>query len=217
MLFPSSQKVYGKKFFSNSICFEATKMNNISDSILLIDNYDSFTFNLVQLIEEAGGIHLDVVPHDKVTLEKVKSADRIVFSPGPDLPSSIPVMKQVLSSFASSKKILGVCLGHQAIGEYFGGTIFRMPEVVHGIKKQLSTYKGTLFESLPAPIEVGVYHSWAISEKEFPQSLEITARSTDGNIMAVKHRDYPIHGIQFHPESYLTNCGHEIMKNWLHH
>jgi anthranilate synthase component 2 len=190
-------------------------MNNNSDSILLIDNYDSFTYNLVQLIEEAGGTHLDVVKHDKVTLENVKAYTRIVFSPGPDIPSSIPIMHEILATFGPYKKILGVCLGHQAIGEFFGANIFQMPEVVHGIKKQITSANGILFKGQSLPIEVGVYHSWALSEKDFPESLEITARSTDGIIMAIQHREYAIHGIQFHPESYLTERGHQIMKNWL--
>ncbi|MCB0662852.1 MAG: aminodeoxychorismate/anthranilate synthase component II [Saprospiraceae bacterium] len=190
-------------------------MNNNSDSILLIDNYDSFTFNLVQLIEEAGALNLDVVKHDEVTFQNVKTYDRIVFSPGPDIPSSIPVMSKILEAFGDSKKILGVCLGHQAIGEYFGATIYQMPEVVHGIQKEIEAGKGHIFEGLTFPLNVGVYHSWAISAVNLPKELEITAVSKDGIIMGIQHRDLPITGIQFHPESYLTEQGQELMKNWL--
>jgi anthranilate synthase component 2 len=204
--------------FLNSIEFRFAKMLNKFGSVLLIDNYDSFTFNLVQLLEEAGCQHLDVMKHDKVTLENVKHYDKIVFSPGPDLPYTSPIMADVLSTFGPTKNILGVCLGHQAIGTFYGASLIQMPNVIHGIEKTIewSDPDATLFKEIANPMAVGVYHSWVLEDSNFPTELEITAKSSDGLIMAIRHKIYSVYGIQFHPESYLTPMGSQLISNWLH-
>ncbi|MEZ5056756.1 MAG: aminodeoxychorismate/anthranilate synthase component II [Saprospiraceae bacterium] len=191
-------------------------LNNFG-SVLLIDNYDSFTFNLVQMLEEAGCQHLDVVKHDEVTLESVKDYDKIVFSPGPDLPYTAPIMADVLKVYGSSKNILGVCLGHQAIGTFYGAQLIQLPNVIHGIEKSIewNNPEESLFRDISKPMAVGVYHSWVLEEQNFPPELEIIAKSSDGLIMAIRHKTNSVFGIQFHPESYLTPMGSQLISNWL--
>ena len=189
--------------------------------ILVFDNYDSFTYNLVHLVEKILHIKVDVFRNDEMTLEKVKSYDKIILSPGPGIPSEAGLLLPLIKEYAASKSILGVCLGHQAIGEAFGGTLINLDTVYHGVatkinvKSQESLNKKDLFYELPQEIEVGRYHSWIISNDNFPEQLEITATDENNYIMALQHKTYDVQGVQFHPESVLTPDGEKIMRNWL--
>lgn len=185
--------------------------------LLLVDNYDSFTFNLAQLLEEAGAPRPEVFPRDKVDLHKVKEYDRILFSPGPGLPDDSPLLHELLRRYAGTKPILGVCLGHQAIATFFGGELFRQEGVVHGIRKTIHIAEtgSRLFRGLKLPLEVGLYHSWAVAPQSIHPDLKVTAWSDDGLIMALEHRQFSICGVQFHPESYMTDVGTRLIRNWL--
>ncbi len=186
--------------------------------ILIIDNYDSFTFNLVQLIEQFGECSWKVVKNDECSLVEVANYDKVLFTPGPGLPSEAPIMHDVLKTFGGQKSILGVCLGHQAIAEYYGANLFNFDKVIHGIVKSTEVLQSEdiLFKGLPSMINVGLYHSWAVADDDsFPDCLEVTARSEDGVIMALSHRTLDIKGVQFHPESVMTKWGKEILWNWL--
>ena len=189
--------------------------------ILIFDNYDSFTYNLVHLVEKILHEKVEVFRNDQIVLGDIKKFDRIILSPGPGIPSEAGLLLQVIKEYASSKPILGVCLGHQAIGEVFGATLVNLSTVYHGVatkikvKSQKSTNKKDLFNELPEEIEVGRYHSWIVSDENFPEELEITARDENGYIMALQHKNYDVQGVQFHPESVLTPQGEKIMRNWL--
>ena len=190
-------------------------------NILVFDNYDSFTYNLVHLVEKI--IHGKVTVHrnDKLPLEQVKQFDKIILSPGPGIPEEAGLLLPLIKEYAGSKSILGVCLGHQAIGQAFGGTLVNLDTVYHGVATRITAREGRtrqavdLFAQLPAEIEVGRYHSWVISDENFPSALEITATDDNGYIMALQHRTYDVQGVQFHPESVLTPSGEQIIKNWL--
>lgn len=182
---------------------------------VIIDNYDSFTFNLAHLIKELGA-EVDVVRNDQFELPALERYDKIVLSPGPGIPSEAGLLLDVIRTYAGKKPMLGVCLGHQAIGEVFGAKLENLSEVYHGISTDCEHFSNDpIFEGVPTHFEVGRYHSWVVSKQGFPDCLEVTAESPDGNIMALRHKDYPIHGIQFHPESVLTPLGKQIVKNWL--
>lgn len=182
---------------------------------VIIDNYDSFTYNLSHLLKELGA-NVTVVRNDKFRLEDLEQYDRIVLSPGPGIPSEAGLMPQVIKAYAGRKPILGICLGHQAIGEAFGAKLLNIGNVVHGVATPAHlTAQDYLFNGLPKDIEVGRYHSWVVDDKELPQCLEVTSRSDDGYIMSLRHREYDIRGIQFHPESVLTPQGKTIINNWL--
>jgi len=185
--------------------------------VLLVDNYDSFTYNLAQLLTEAGCRHLDTLKNDKIDPDKMADYDKIVFSPGPGLPEEVPVMGDILSRFGKQKSILGVCLGHQAIGCFYGAQLQNLSQPVHGISSLLDiTDKGeTLFNTLQGKIIVGRYHSWVIDPETLPLCLKVTSVADDGCIMSVAHTDYDVKGIQFHPESYISLQGMVMMKNWL--
>jgi anthranilate synthase component II len=189
--------------------------------ILVFDNYDSFTYNLVHLVEKITHIKLDVYRNDQITLEKVKDYDKIILSPGPGIPDEAGLLLPLIKEYASSKSILGVCLGHQAIGQAFGGTLTNLSTVFHGVATQVKVrseklkVKSSLFDGLPDEIEVGRYHSWVVSKDNFPEELEITVEDDNGYIMALQHKTFDIQGVQFHPESVLTPMGEEIMRNWL--
>ena len=185
--------------------------------ILIFDNYDSFTYNLVHLVEKILHQKVEVFRNDQIPLEDVKQFDRIILSPGPGIPSEAGLLLPLIMEYASSKPILGVCLGHQAIGEAFGGTLVNLSTVYHGVATncKLSIVNCQLFEGLPENIEVGRYHSWIVSDKDLPEDLEITARDENGYIMALRHKKYDVQGVQFHPESVLTPEGEKIMRNWL--
>ena len=185
--------------------------------ILVFDNYDSFTYNLVHLVEKIIHEKVDVYRNDEIPLEKVKDYDKIILSPGPGIPVEAGLLLPLIKEYAPSKSILGVCLGHQAIGEAFGGSLVNLSTVYHGIatKCQLDNGKSPLFKGLPKEIEVGRYHSWVIANDNFPKELEITARDDNNYIMGLQHKKYDVQGVQFHPESVLTPMGEAIMTNWL--
>jgi anthranilate synthase component 2 len=184
--------------------------------ILIFDNYDSFTYNLVHMVEAITNKKADVFRNDEIMLEKIGKYDKIILSPGPGIPSEAGLLLPLIKEYASSKSILGVCLGHQAVGEAFGGKLVNLATVFHGIATgcTLDT-TSPLFKSLPANINVGRYHSWVISEDGFPGELDITARDDNGYIMALQHKNYDVQGVQFHPESVLTPDGKTILQNWL--
>lgn len=189
--------------------------------ILVFDNYDSFTYNLVHLVEKITHSKVDVYRNDEIPLENIKLYDKIILSPGPGVPAEAGLLLSVIKEYAATKSILGVCLGHQAIGEAFGGTLTNLSTVYHGValpiqvKNEESDGRSRLFEGLPDSFEVGRYHSWVISEENFPDELEVTARDNNNLIMALQHKKYDIQGVQFHPESVLTPNGEKIMRNWL--
>lgn len=185
--------------------------------IVIIDNYDSFTYNLSHLLKELGA-EVEVVRNDKFELKDLEQYDKIVLSPGPGIPSEAGLLLDVIRTYAGRKPILGVCLGHQAIGEVFGASIENLKEVYHGVQTE-GTQLGNdyIFEGLPERVMMGRYHSWVVAKDSVPECLEVTAMSDDGEIMAMRHRQYDIHGIQFHPESVLTPEGKTIVGNFLKH
>lgn len=190
--------------------------------ILIFDNYDSFTYNLVHLVEKITHEKTDVYRNDKIPLEKVKEYDKIILSPGPGVPSEAGLLLPLIKEYAATKSILGVCLGHQAIGEAFGGKLTNLSSVFHGVatpvrkvNSQQSTVNSKLLNGLDDTFSVGRYHSWVVDKENFPDTLEITAEDENGFIMALQHKTYDVQGVQFHPESVLTPDGEIIMRNWL--
>jgi anthranilate synthase component II len=185
--------------------------------ILVFDNYDSFTYNLVHLVKKIVHDQVDVYRNDQIPLEKVAAYDKIILSPGPGIPEEAGMLLPLIKEYASSKSILGVCLGHQAIGEAFGASLINLTTVYHGVATdcQLSIANCQLFHGLPGTIKVGRYHSWIVDEKTIPKELEVTARDENNYIMALQHKNYDVQGVQFHPESVLTPDGETILKNWL--
>ncbi len=189
--------------------------------ILIFDNYDSFTYNLVHVVEKIIHEKVDVYRNDKISLEKVKDYDKIILSPGPGIPVESGLLLPLINEYASSKSILGVCLGQQAIGEAFGGKLFNLSTVYHGVATKIkvnpsrTTSKNDVFTSLDDELEVGRYHSWIVSKDNFPKELEITAEDENGYIMALRHKTFDVQGVQFHPESVLTPMGETMMRNWL--
>src|SRR3984885_14585569 len=185
--------------------------------ILVFDNYDSFTYNLVHLVEKILHQKVEVFRNDRIPLEKVKDYDKIILSPGPGVPSEAGLLLPLIKEYAPTKSILGVCLGHQAIGEAFGGKLTNLSTVYHGEETpvQITNSKAPLFRGLENTIEVGRYHSWIIADEGFPEELEVTAREEHGYIMALQHKKYDVQGVQFHPESVLTPDGEKILQNWL--
>lgn len=186
--------------------------------VLVFDNYDSFTYNLVHAFRSLG-LEPDVVRNDKINVEDASKYDKIVISPGPGIPSESGILPDLLKRWCGEKPILGVCLGHQAIGENYGARLKNLPEVFHGIATDIDIKKEDyLFEGLDDKIKVGRYHSWVIDDKYFPSDeLEILATDDTGMIMAVRHKKYDVRGVQFHPESILTPQGMKIIENWLKH
>lgn len=183
---------------------------------VIIDNYDSFTYNLVHLIKELGA-DVTVVRNNQFSLEELAAFDRIVLSPGPGIPSEAGQLLDVIRRYAGVKPILGVCLGHQAIGEVFGAKLENLSDVFHGVTTEARQLVDTpLFDGLPEHFPVGRYHSWVVAKTSFPDCLEMIAESNEGMIMALRHRTHNVYGIQFHPESVLTPDGKRIMENWLH-
>ncbi len=184
---------------------------------IIIDNYDSFTYNLYHLLNESG-TETEVVRNDKFRLEELERYDNIVLSPGPGIPSEAGLLIETIKTYAGKKPILGICLGHQAIGECFGAKLLNLPNVFHGVQTPVSLLGNSyLFSGLGTEIEVGRYHSWVVNPQGLPDCLEVTAVSEEGQIMALKHKEFNIHGIQFHPESVLTPEGKRIIRNWLDH
>jgi len=193
------------------------------NKILILDNYDSFTYNLVQLVEEIIGGEVDAYRNDEISIDDVDRYDKIILSPGPGIPSEAGILLSLIKTYAKSKSILGVCLGHQAIGEVFGGQLTNLSKVFHGIKTKInlipavsqSKNDNDWFKGLDDEIEVGRYHSWVINELDVPAELEVTAVDSSGMIMSIRHREYDIQGVQFHPESVLTPNGRKMLENWL--
>ncbi|WP_028295388.1 anthranilate synthase component II [Olivibacter sitiensis] len=185
-------------------------------SILVIDNYDSFTFNLVHLLHECG-MDCTVWRNDKFQLEDVASFDKILLSPGPGIPEEAGLLMDVIRRYGESKSILGVCLGLQAIAEVYGGKLFNLSKPVHGVATTLQVTDGDdlLFRGLPQSFLVGRYHSWAVSGDDLPEELKVTAVDSKGVIMAASHKHYQVHGVQFHPESVLSEYGREMILNWI--
>lgn len=182
---------------------------------VIIDNYDSFTYNLSHLVKELGA-EVSVVRNDRFNLGDIDAFDKIILSPGPGIPSEAGLLLDVIRRYAGRKPILGVCLGHQAIGEAFGGTLENLSEVFHGVATPCHIIaEDPLFKGIAPDFEVGRYHSWVVSKENFPDCLEVTAVSDEGQVMALRHRTMEIHGIQFHPESVLTPEGRIIIQNFL--
>ena len=184
--------------------------------ILIFDNYDSFTYNLVHLVKELGYTDVDVYRNDKIALEDIARYDKIILSPGPGIPSEAGLLLPLIKEYAGKKPILGVCLGHQAIGEAFGAKLRNLENVYHGVATQINIIQPDyIFNKLESKLEVGRYHSWIVDNKDLPECLEVTAIDNSGQIMALRHKEYDIHGVQFHPESVLTPEGATIVRNFL--
>ena len=185
--------------------------------ILVFDNYDSFTYNLVHLVEKITGEKVDVFRNDRIGLADIAAYDKIILSPGPGIPEEAGLLLPLIKEYAASKSILGVCLGHQAIAEAFGGRLVNLTTVYHGVAtpvKILNTRSGIL-KGLGEEIEAGRYHSWIVSDEDLPGVLEVTARDANGYIMGLQHKEFDVQGVQFHPESVLTPDGEQILRNWL--
>ncbi|MBS1495591.1 MAG: aminodeoxychorismate/anthranilate synthase component II [Bacteroidetes bacterium] len=185
--------------------------------ILVFDNYDSFTYNLVHLVEKILHVKVSVFRNDEIDLEKIKEFDKIILSPGPGLPAEAGLLMPLIKEYAASKSILGVCLGHQAIGSSFGAELVNLDTVYHGVATPIQIIKkdSPLFKGLQAPVMVGRYHSWIVSKDKFPEVLDITAVDDNNFIMALQHKNLDVQGVQFHPESVLTPDGELIIRNWL--
>ena len=183
--------------------------------IVIIDNYDSFTYNLSHLVKSLGA-EVTVYRNDKFELPQLAEFDKIILSPGPGIPEEAGLLLDVIREYAGKKPILGVCLGHQAIGQVFGGKLTNLSEVFHGVQTPVDVdTTEVLFRTLPTEVEVGRYHSWVVDNEGLPSCIEVTARSKEGQIMALRHKEYDVRGIQFHPESVLTPDGCTMLQNWL--
>lgn len=189
--------------------------------ILIFDNYDSFTYNLVHIVEKLKNTKVDVFRNDEIELEQIKQYDKIILSPGPGLPAESGLLIPLIKEFASSKSILGVCLGQQAIAEAFGGSLVNLKTVFHGVATSIkvnsdrTSRANDIFMDLPNELVVGRYHSWVVNKKDFPKELKITAEDEDGEIMALEHPKYDLQAVQFHPESVMTPKGEKMISNWL--
>lgn len=188
--------------------------------VLVLDNYDSFTYNLVHILRELGvGEQMAVVRNDKIAVSEVDQYDKILLSPGPGIPKEAGIMMELIRTYAPTKSMLGICLGHQGIAEAFGSELYNMPLVLHGYADTvyLEDEEEILFRSLPSSFGVCRYHSWAVEPQSLNGDLKVTARDIKGEIMGLRHREYDVHGLQFHPESILTEHGKVIIENWLKH
>lgn len=186
--------------------------------ILIFDNYDSFTYNLVHLVKELGYHDIEVHRNDKIALADIARFDKIILSPGPGIPSEAGLLIPLIKEYATVKPILGVCLGHQAIGEAFGAKLINLEDVYHGVSNTVQLIgEDYLFDGLKKEIEVGRYHSWIVDSQDLPECFEITATEQHGQIMAMRHKKFDVHGVQFHPESVLTPDGATVVKNFLEH
>jgi len=187
------------------------------EKILILDNYDSFTYNLVHYVEANPNFEVDVFRNDEINLEEVDKYNTIILSPGPGLPKDAGILKEVIATYASTKKILGVCLGMQAIGEVFGGKLVNLNDVFHGVATPITVLDTSdlIFKGLPTTFNVGRYHSWIVSHDGFPKELKITSEEENGQIMSLKHAAFNVYGVQFHPESILTEYGKAMINNFL--
>ncbi|MCB6060825.1 anthranilate synthase component II [Flavobacterium psychrophilum] len=184
--------------------------------ILVIDNYDSFTYNLVHYLEDLN-CKVTIYRNDEFDIDEIKNFDKILLSPGPGIPDEAGLLKEVIKTYAATKSILGVCLGQQAIGEVFGGSLINLEKVYHGVATNVNILvdNESLFDGLEKQIEVGRYHSWVLNTSDFPDVLEITSTDENGQIMSLRHKTYDVRGVQFHPESVLTPNGKKILENWV--
>ena len=184
--------------------------------VLVVDNYDSFVYNLVQYLGELGAEPI-VHRHDALSLDEIEALepDAVLISPGPGRPEDAGLSNQVISTFAGRRPVLGVCLGHQCIGQLYGGEVVRAPQIMHGKTSLIRHDEGGVFAGLPNPLEATRYHSLVVERASVPDVLEITAETDDGTVMGVRHREVDVEGVQFHPESILTSAGHELLKNFL--
>jgi anthranilate synthase component 2 len=187
--------------------------------ILMIDNYDSFTYNLVHMLETFDGVSVVVKRNDQLTLDDVVPFEKIVLSPGPGIPSEAGLMPEIVRTFAETKSILGVCLGHQCIGENFGGTLLNIKAPIHGKATPIEITEPTelLFKGIPARFSVGRYHSWVVQNEGLPKEIQVTAIDDTGSVMALRHTRFDVRGVQFHPESILTEHGRTMLENWIQH
>lgn len=185
--------------------------------ILIIDNYDSFTYNLVHMVEKITGKFPTVFRNDEISLEDINIYDMIMLSPGPGIPNEAGILKEIIRSYADKKPIFGICLGLQAIVEVFGGSINNMDQVFHGVATTIKVTKSdaVIFHGIEEKFQAARYHSWIASNEDFPNDLEITSVDEEGGIMAIRHRDFPISAVQFHPESILTEVGEQLVKNFI--
>lgn len=184
--------------------------------VLVLDNYDSFTYNLVHYVKALGYKNVDVYRNDKISIEQVDRYDKILLSPGPGIPSESGILLELIQTYGSKKNILGVCLGHQAIAEVYGAELENRASVLHGIATNMKVVQDDLlYKDLPTEFEVGRYHSWQVNKNKLGEELEITGIDDEGEIMSIRHKKYNVAGVQFHPESVLTEHGMEIISNWL--
>ncbi len=184
--------------------------------ILVFDNYDSFTYNIVHALKKLGYNDVEVHRNDQIALAEIARFDKIILSPGPGVPSESGILLDLIKTYAASKSILGVCLGEQAIAEAFGGKLINLPEVHHGVTSEIQVLENdVLFNNLPGKMTVGRYHSWAVEKESLPDCLKVTAVDESGMIMALAHKQFDVRGVQFHPESVLTPEGEEMLRNWL--
>lgn len=185
-------------------------------SILVFDNYDSFTYNLVHAVKKLSYTDVEVHRNDQISLDEIDRFDKIILSPGPGLPHESGILLDVIRTYAPTKSILGVCLGEQAIAEAFGGSLINLPEVYHGVATEINVINDDfLFYDMLTKLTVGRYHSWVVNPETLPSCLKVTAVDENGMIMALKHKTFKVHGVQFHPESVLTPQGEQMLKNWL--
>lgn len=186
--------------------------------LLVLDNYDSFTYNLVHIVRELGyAEHMDVIRNDKLSLADISQYQKVLLSPGPGIPNEAGLMPEIIKTYATQKQFLGICLGHQGLAEAFGAEIFNMPEVLHGVatSTRLLVSDDPIFDGLPERFQVARYHSWSVRRESVHEPLRILAEDDEGLVMAMKHAHYQVYGLQFHPESVITEHGIQIMKNWL--
>ncbi len=188
----------------------------MNKKVLVIDNYDSFVYNLVHYLEDLG-CEVIVKRNDQLQLKDVEQYHKILLSPGPGVPDEAGLLKDIISTYASTKSIFGVCLGQQAIGEVFGGNIINLDEVYHGVatKVTLSVTDELLFKGLDSAFDVGRYHSWVVADNDLPNCLEVTSYDENGQIMSLRHKELDVRGVQFHPESVLTPDGKKMLENWI--
>jgi len=199
-----------------SVQMENSSSTEKKTKVFVLDNYDSFTYNLVHYLEELNA-EVTVKRNDRFELNELNEFGKIILSPGPGLPVDAGLMNDVIRNFHHTHSILGICLGHQAIGEFFGAKLINPEKVYHGIASELKITQrdNYIFNGIPQLFSAGRYHSWCISGENLPEDLKVSAEDENGMIMAVSHKKYDIHGLQFHPESILTECGMEILKNWI--
>ena len=185
--------------------------------LLILDNYDSFTYNLVQLIEKTSDIHYEVHKNDKITLEEVNGFDKILLSPGPGIPENAGILNDLIRMYAPQKSILGICLGQQAIGQVFGAELINLDVVFHGVATDINLVADdALFDHCPPRFKVGRYHSWAVDYRSITDELLVMALDDQQCVMALRHKTYDVKGVQFHPESILSEYGEQIIRNWIH-